>query len=126
MALFVDSRDATAYSVSHVPGAFSVPGHTLEELQGLASHPAIAVLRSMPHALVIVYSDNGSKLSRCVHVSSILRKLLLPERVRRLRDGLNGWKRDGLPVEGDQRTQFAGKSLDNARQLQHSMGAVDS
>lgn len=66
-------------------------------------------LHRSPASMVVVYSDNGSKLSRCVHVSKILRHLLAPERVRRLRGGLNGWKRTNLPVDGDARTMFAGR-----------------
>lgn len=65
--------------------------------------------------MVIVYSDNGSKLSRCTNISSLLRGLVLPERVRRLAGGLNGWKRDGYAVDGDQRAMFAGQTLENAR-----------
>jgi 3-mercaptopyruvate sulfurtransferase SseA len=61
--------------------------------------------------MVVVYSDNGSKLSRCVRVSAILRSVTHPERVRRLRGGLNGWKRLGLPCDGDTRPMFAGQSL---------------
>ena len=110
LAMFVDSRDASAFAISHIVGALSLPGHTMEELQGLADHPTVHRLRASPAALVVVYSDNGSKLSRCVHVSGILRKLLAPERVRRLTGGLNGWKRDGLPVDGDAMPMFAGQA----------------
>jgi hypothetical protein len=57
--------------------------------------------------------STGSKLSRCVNVSRILRSVIQPERVRRLRGGLNGWKQAQLPVDGDARMMFAGRTMDN-------------
>jgi len=124
LAMFVDARDATAFAVSHVLGALPLPGHTMEELAGLADHATIRSLRAAPAAAVVVYSDNGSKLSRCVNVSRGLRQLLPPERVRRLRGGLNGWKRAGLPVEGDARTMFAGQHFSPDAMLGHSMAGM--
>lgn len=123
LAFFVDSRDAAAYAASHVAGALSIPGHTMEELQNLAAHPGVLQLARSPAAIVVVYSDNGSKLSRCVHVSSILRQTVQPERVRRLRGGLNGWKRVGLPVDGDARQMFAGQ-VAGGRSLTGDMGGM--
>ena len=46
------------------------------------------------------------------------------ERVRRLRGGLNGWKRAGLPVEGDARTMFAGQHFSPDAMLGHSMAGM--
>ena len=107
--VFVDARDTTAFAVSHVPDAVSLPGHTMGELAALTrDHPIIRRLSVARNTRVVVYSDNGSMLSRCVHVSRALRGVLDPERVRRLTGGLNGWKRLGLPVDGDARTMFAG------------------
>ena len=33
--LFVDARDTSAFALSHVTGALSLPGHTMEELYTL-------------------------------------------------------------------------------------------
>lgn len=112
--IFIDARDVGDFGVSHVADALSLPGHTMEQLEKLGDHPTLHALKKAPAAIAVVYSDNGSKLSRCVHVSQYLRRVLLPERVRRLRGGLNGWKRMGLPVDGDTRQMFAGKALDRA------------
>ena len=110
--VFVDARDVMAYVTSRIPGALSMPGHTMAELQALTRHhPVIRKLSNENHKRVAVYSDNGSMMSRCVHVARALRAALPdPERVRRLRGGLNGWKRLGLDVQGDERAQFAGKA----------------
>ena len=79
-------------------------------------------LAASPASIVIVYSDNGSKLSRCSGVSALLRRVILPERVRRLRGGLNAWKRGGLPVDGDARLMFAGRPMEHA--MLQSMGGL--
>lgn len=86
----------------------------MEQLHGLLAHPTVRALGTAPASVVIVYSDNGSKLSRCVHVSRLLRTVTHPERVRRLDGGLNGWKRHALPVRGDARMMFAGQSMNSA------------
>jgi len=115
LAFFVDSRDTRDYEVSHVRDALSLPGHTMEQLEGLLQHPTVLALARSPASIVVVYSDNGSKLSRCTNVSAILRSVVQPERVRRLRGGLNGWKRARLPVHGDEREMFAGRTMDAMR-----------
>ena len=120
---FVDSRDLRDFEVSHVKDALALPGHTMEQLQNLTHHPTVLALFASPASLVVVYSDNGSKMSRCVNVSKILRQLLQPERVRRLRGGLNGWKRQALPVDGDARAMFAGQPTDMAM-LQGGMAGM--
>jgi len=128
-AIFVDARDLSDYGTSHVKDALPLPGHTMEQLQHLTvrnakgQHPTVVSLLEAPASMVVVYSDNGSKLSRCVNVSKILRQLLQPERVRRLRGGLNSWKRAGLPVDGDARAMFAGQPADVAR-LQGGMAEL--
>ena len=42
--------------------------------------------------------------------------------MRRLRGGLNGWKKLGLPVDGDARVMFAGKAMDPAMLGMSGMG----
>jgi len=49
-----------------------------------------------------------------VQVAGLLRSILQPERVRRLKGGLNGWKKLGLEVDGDARMMFAGRPMDAA------------
>ena len=122
LVFFIDSRDEAAYAVSHVQGALPLPGHTMEQLQGLLAHPTVRAIAASPASIVVVYSDNGSKLSRCVHVSRILRSVTQPERVRRLEGGLNGWKKLGLPVDGDARMMFAGRTMDAAALGMAGMG----
>ena len=115
--VFVDARDVRAYVVSRVPGAMSLPGHTMTELEALTRHhPVIKKLSHGRDKRIVVYSDNGSMLSRCVHVARALRATLPdPERVRRLKGGLNGWKRLGFEVQGDERAMFAGKAAADPR-----------
>lgn len=108
--VFVDARDGAAYGVSRVGGAVSLPGHTMAELYSLTGdHPTIRRLSAARSKRIVVYSDNGTQMSRCVHVAKALRGIVDPERVRRLAGGLNAWKRAGLPVDGDARAMFAGK-----------------
>lgn len=68
LAFFIDSRDTRDYDVSHVHDALSLPGHTMEQLEGLLQHPTVLALARSPASIVVVYSDNGSKLSRCTNV----------------------------------------------------------
>merc|ERR1711924_34804 len=117
LALFFDSRNTTDFDVSHVRGARAMPGHTMEQLAGIGSTPAFREALGNPEQTMIVYSDNGSKLSRCVHVSRALRMSLPASqacRVLRLTGGLNAWKRNGFPVDGDTRALFAGQVLGNS------------
>jgi len=111
LTIFLDARDVRDFEVSHVHGAHSLPGHTLEQLAGLEFTKTFGIVVQSPEQSVVVYSDNGSQLSRCAHVAQALRLRVLPERVLRLEGGLNAWKRLGLPVDGDARALFAGKVL---------------
>jgi hypothetical protein len=97
----------------------------MEQLNDLLIHPTVLALASSPASIVIVYSDNGSRLSRCGNVSAILRKAIQPERVRRLRGGLNGWKKGGMPVDGDERLFFAGRAMSVEGMLGTSMAGMD-
>lgn len=113
LALFVDSRNTTDYDVSHVEGAKCLPGHTMEQLYNIERHPVFREVTENPEQNVIVYSDNGSKLSRCTNVAGALRQnpSVQAARVLRLTGGLNQWKRMGFPVYGDARALFAGQVL---------------
>ena len=51
----------------------------MEQLQNLTRHPTVLALFASPASLVVVYSDNGSKMSRCVNVSKILRQVTVTQ-----------------------------------------------
>eukprot|EP00930_Biecheleria_cincta_P084513 TRINITY_DN73979_c0_g1_i1.p1 TRINITY_DN73979_c0_g1~~TRINITY_DN73979_c0_g1_i1.p1 ORF type:complete len:570 (+),score=80.30 TRINITY_DN73979_c0_g1_i1:44-1753(+) len=96
--IFVDVRDRDEFELSHIAGAC----HILPGFAVWAAH--MLRLKSMKRQktkLIIVYSDNGSVVSRCAKMGKILSHFLGGDRVRRLRKGLNGWKRLGFPVKGD-------------------------
>lgn len=116
LAIFLDSRNTSDYDVSHVRGAHSLPGHTMEQLARIEFTPSFRLIVENPEQTVIVYSDNGSKMSRCVHVARALREhwKLDARNVLRLTGGLNLWKRNGFVVDGDQRVFFAGQVLGNS------------
>lgn len=113
LAFFVDARNTTDFQVSRARGAYSLPGHTMEQLYGIESTNTFNMIVESPEQTVIVYSDNGSQMSRCIHVSRALRQSsrVISHRVLRLRGGLNHWKRLGFPVDGDPRALFAGQVL---------------
>lgn len=117
LALFFDARNTTDFDVSHVEGARSMPGHTMGQLASIEKTAAFKEAARNPEQTMVVYSDNGSQLSRCVYVARALR-MRLPKwqavRVLRLTGGLNLWKRHGFPVKGDTRALFAGKVLGNS------------
>lgn len=111
LVIFLDARNTTDFEVSHVVGAHSLPGHTMEQLRSVERTPAFQLVVQNPEQSVVVYSDNGSMMSRCTNVAQALRRKVKAERVLRLTGGLNLWKRHGLPVEGDARALFAGRVL---------------
>eukprot|EP00747_Dinoflagellata_sp_TGD_P088236 gnl/TRDRNA2_/TRDRNA2_163927_c0_seq2.p1 gnl/TRDRNA2_/TRDRNA2_163927_c0~~gnl/TRDRNA2_/TRDRNA2_163927_c0_seq2.p1 ORF type:complete len:227 (+),score=40.96 gnl/TRDRNA2_/TRDRNA2_163927_c0_seq2:176-856(+) len=111
--LMLDSRNTSDYDVSRAKGALSLPGHTMEQLQNIERNVVFQLVVGDPEKVVVVYSDNGSQMSRCVHVARALRahERIDARRVLRLRGGLNAWKMLGQPVDGDPRTLFAGQAL---------------
>lgn len=113
LAFFVDARNTSDFQVSRAQGAYSLPGHTMEQLYGIESTTTFKMIVENPEQTVIIYSDNGSEMSRCIHVSRALRRSsrVVSHRVLRLRGGLNHWKRLGFPVDGDPRALFAGQVL---------------
>jgi len=76
-AVFVDARDVHAYMISHIPGAQMLPADNLIWLGDFESTLAvIKALESSPTMVAIVYSDNGSPLSRCGAVARAIREML--------------------------------------------------
>ncbi|CAJ1404968.1 unnamed protein product [Effrenium voratum] len=107
---FVDVRDADEYQTSRIEGALNLNW----ALASMASRlEEFKVIAAAPEKLVVVYSDNGSQLSRCGQVAESLTYSLRQHRVRRLRRGLNAWKRQGFPVHGSRQTYFARQQLGN-------------
>jgi len=112
-AIFLDARFEHEFAVSHIHGAHSTPGGTLEQLVCLERSEAFGLVLQQEDATVVVYSDNGGWMSRCVNVSQALRshRKVDADRVLRLTGGLNAWKRAGFPVVGEAREMYNGHVL---------------
>ena len=85
----VDARSPEAYAREHIPGAINIP------------HRAMApetTARIDRNALVVAYCDGiGCNAS----TKGALNMLRLGFRVKELLGGLDWWKRDGHPTEGE-------------------------
>jgi rhodanese-related sulfurtransferase len=85
--LVLDVRPEEEYRAGHIPGALSVPLHTLEAaLQTLPRDREIVAYCRGPYC---VFSDEAVALLRSRGY-----------RTRRLRQGLPEWRSAGMPVEG--------------------------
>jgi rhodanese-related sulfurtransferase len=85
--LVLDVRPEKEYRAGHIPGALSVPLHTLEAaLQTLPRDREIVAYCRGPYC---VFSDEAVALLRSRGY-----------RTRRLRQGLPEWRSAGMPVEG--------------------------
>lgn len=86
----VDGRQHSYYRIEHIPGAVNLPHREL------SFNTTVALDKS---ALYICYCDgigcNGS-------MQTALKLLMLGFEVKELIGGLDWWKRDGYPTEGDQ------------------------
>mmetsp|Transcript_34895 Transcript_34895/g.81611 ORF Transcript_34895/g.81611 Transcript_34895/m.81611 type:complete len:388 (+) Transcript_34895:67-1230(+) len=113
LVIFVDARNDVDFEASQIVGAINVPGHTFHQIASLEMMPTFRNIIENPEQSVIVYSDNGSHMSRCVAVARSLRVAegMQAARVLRLSGGMNQWKRLGYPVEGEKRPLFAGHPL---------------
>ncbi|CAE7489843.1 unnamed protein product, partial [Symbiodinium natans] len=107
-AIFVDVRDGDEYDTSRIENAMNISWGFANLVRGTEEFKQ---LEKYPSKMVIVYSDNGSQLSRCGQVATTLGYFLRTHQVRRLRRGLNAWKRHGYPVEGSRQTFFARQRL---------------
>lgn len=92
--VFVDIRSADEYAAGHIAGAISIP---IEEIQQQWS--------SLPRNRMLVFyqaNQGGSGEDVCAFSRAAARVLLLhgydPSRVKVYEDGLDGWKKSGLPV----------------------------
>ncbi len=85
----VDGRAAGAYAREHIPGALSLP-HRGIDAESTASLD--------PSRVYVCYCDGiGCNAS----TKTALKLLMLGFEVRELIGGLDWWKRDGYPTEGD-------------------------
>jgi len=87
----IDARSSQAFEAERIPGAISLPHRTMSEA-------TIAKLDKT--ALVVTYCDGiGCNAS----TKGALNMTKLGFRVKELMGGLDWWKRDGHPTEGNAR-----------------------
>lgn len=85
----IDARSAEAYVTGHIPGAINIPHRTMD------GETTSSIEKS---ALVVVYCDGiGCNAS----TKGALNVTKLGFRVKELIGGLDWWKRDGHPTEGE-------------------------
>ena len=85
----VDGRSAEAYALEHIPGAISLPH------RGIDADSTASLDRSRTY---VCYCDGiGCNAS----TKTALKLLMLGFEVKELIGGLDWWKRDGYPTEGD-------------------------
>ena len=103
--IFIDSRESAEFAESHIPGAINV---SLRDLQELG--PRAKQLLQDPD-LVVAYC---LKDFRGYEVARALQNLEVRDAATLSEQGINGWKKRGLPIDG------AGSSDDKdaARKLQ--------
>lgn len=87
--IVIDTRSSKAFAAEHIPGAMSLP------------HRAMGEITTAPldrNALVVTYCDGiGCNAS----TKGALNMTKLGFRVKELMGGLDWWKRDGHPTEGN-------------------------
>lgn len=85
----VDGRSADAYAIEHIPGAISLP------------HRGICVFstESLDKSKIYVCYCDGIGCN--ASTKTAVKLLTLGFQVRELIGGLDWWKRDGHPTEGD-------------------------
>lgn len=85
----IDARSPQAYAAEHIPGAVSLPHRSMD---------AASTAQLDKAALVVAYCDGiGCNAS----TKGALNLARLGFRVKELIGGLDWWKRDGHPTEGD-------------------------
>ena len=85
----IDARSPEAYATGHIPGAVNIP-HRM-----MGSETTSSIEKS---ALVVVYCDGiGCNAS----TKGALKMTKLGFKVKELIGGLDWWKRDGHPTEGN-------------------------
>lgn len=91
--IVIDARSPEAFAAGHIPGALSLPHRSMSEATTAALDRA---------ALVVTYCDGiGCNAS----TKGALNMTKLGFRVKELMGGLDWWKRDGHPTEGQAAAQ---------------------
>ena len=85
--MVIDARTQEAYSQGHVPGAINLPWRKI----GASSTAA------MPKDKVLVTYCDGIHCN--ASTKAAMRLATLGFRVKEMLDGIQGWKREGYPVE---------------------------
>ena len=85
--IVIDARTQEAYSKGHVPGAVNLPWRKID-----ASSTA-----AMPRDKVLVTYCDGIHCN--ASTKAAMRLAALGFRVKEMLDGIQGWKREGYPVE---------------------------
>ena len=85
--MVIDARTQEAYSKGHVPGAVNLPWRKID-----ASSTA-----AMPRDKVLVTYCDGIQCN--ASTKAAMRLAASGFRVKEMIDGIQGWKREGYPVE---------------------------
>jgi rhodanese-related sulfurtransferase len=86
--VLVDARSPEAYARGHLPGAVSFPYRTIGPE---------AAARLLPAGTPVVTYCDGIHCNASTKAAARLAEL--GYQVKEMLDGLDGWRRDGLPVE---------------------------
>jgi rhodanese-related sulfurtransferase len=86
--VLVDARSPEAFARGHVPGAISFPHRTMS---------AEAAARLLPPGTPVVTYCDGVHCNASTKAAA--RLAALGYAVKEMLDGLDGWRRDGFPVE---------------------------
>jgi len=85
--IVIDARTQEAYSQAHVPGATNLPWRRIDSSSTAA----------MPRDKVLVTYCDGIHCN--ASTKAAMRLTALGFRVKEMLDGMQGWKREGYPVE---------------------------
>ena len=85
--IVIDARTQEAYSQEHVPGATNLPWRKIDSSSTAA----------MPRDKVLVTYCDGIHCN--ASTKAAMRLTALDFRVKEMLDGMQGWKREGYPVE---------------------------
>ena len=85
--IVIDARTQEAYSQAHVPGATNLPWRKID----------LSSTAAMPKDKVLVTYCDGIHCN--ASTKAAMRLTALGFRVKEMLDGMQGWKREGYPVE---------------------------
>ena len=85
--IVIDARTQEAYSQGHVPGAINLPWRKIDS----------SATTAMPKDKVLVTYCDGIHFN--ASTKAAMRLASLGFRVKEMIDGMQGWKREGFPIE---------------------------